>query len=172
MRKTTKYIIATVISLGIAGSVFANANGYCDQEGRFEKHGAKVMHKISKKLDLNDAQQVQLEALQAQVKAKMSGMHEGKAAKKAEIMALFGEQFKQNDALIMLQERAAKMNENAPEMVHAFGNFYDSLDTEQQTKMRTFIEKRGTRGFMGFGGKGQHQSKHQRGHWGDDNTDS
>ncbi len=160
MRKVTKYLIAAVTALGITGGIASGvaANSGSHKGDRMAKHGERMVKKVTKKLDLTDTQQVALKELQQTVQSKMQIMREGREQNKQAMLDLFGEQFDQQTALKLMQEKAAKMNANAPETVAAFANFYDSLDEQQQKKVVKFIEKRGGKrfGLMGFG-RGHHK---------------
>ena len=158
MKKSSKIIIAILATIGISSAVYAK--GECS--GNFENGGEYMFNKVSKKLDLNEAQQVNLSALQDKVKTKMQMLHQNKAQRKGNILALLGDEFDQTQAMSLLETRSAKMNDNAPEMIAAFANFYDSLDATQQQEVRQFMSKRGGRGFMGFG-SGKHRG-HGKGH--------
>lgn len=158
MKRSSKIIIAILATIGISSAVYAK--GEC--AGNFEKRGEHMFNKVSKKLDLNETQQVNLTALQDKVKTKMQALHQNKTQRKETLLALLGDEFDQTQAMSLLKARSSKMNDNAPEMVAAFANFYDSLDATQQEKVRQFMSKRGGRGLMGFG-SGKHRG-HDEGH--------
>ncbi len=156
MKKVTKYILGAAVALGIVGGVAANKGGeYCHGADHMAKRGDKMVKRVTKKLNLNDGQQVLLQELQQSMQGKMQALHENRAESKQAFMELFGAQFDQGQALGLMQEKADTVNQHAPELIAAFANFYDSLDTKQQAKMMKFMEKRGGHR-MGFWGKGRH----------------
>lgn len=96
----------------------------------------------------------------------MQAMQENRAQSKQAFMDLFGSQFDQDQALVLMQKKADTINEHAPEMIASFAHFYDSLDADQQAKMMKFMKKHdGHR--MGFWGKGSrygadHEEQHEQ----------
>ncbi len=158
MKKVTKYILGAAVVLGIVGGVAANKGGeFCHGGEHMAKRGEHMVKKVTKKLDLNESQQVALKELQQNMQDRMSAMRDNKAQSKQAFMDLFGAQFDQGRALTLVQQKADTINQHAPEMVASFANFYDSLDAEQQAKMVKFIEKRGGHR-MGFWGKRSHHN--------------
>ncbi|MFT6157141.1 MAG: protein CpxP [Neolewinella sp.] len=159
MRKVTKYVVGVAVALGLAGGVVAaNSDGeFCQSEERMTKHGDRMVKKVTKRLDLNDSQQVALKQLQSDVQNKMKDIHASKGDTKESFKSLFGSQFDQTGAIQLMQAKTNKVNLTAPEMVASFANFYDSLDAAQQAKVVEMMDKRGGRKFGLFGmGKGHH----------------
>lgn len=65
MKKVTKYILGAAVALGIIGGVVANEGGeHCHGAEYRAKRGDKMVKRITKKLELNDSQQVMLKELQ------------------------------------------------------------------------------------------------------------
>lgn len=127
--------------LGISGGVFAygkhNHWGFSPEE-----KAEFVSERITKKLDLNDTQQQNLQVLVTDALALMEEMGEDKEAHKAEIQSLLAEpEFDQNKALQMVQAKTQKINDRAPAAIASLALFLDSLDMEQKTKVQSFIDK-------------------------------
>ncbi len=162
MNKLNKTVIALLATIGLTGAALAASGDYCDRSGKSGHRGAHMLKKMGEKLDLNDSQTAQLEALKEKIKETKMAKREGKADKKAAFMALFGDRFDESQAINMLQQRATDMNQNAPEMIAAFGSFYNALDAGQRDKLREMVQKRGGFSWMGFGGRGHHKKGGKR----------
>jgi Spy/CpxP family protein refolding chaperone len=53
-----------------------------------------------------------------------------------------GEKFDRTKAQAMVGEKMAVVGAKSPELIAAFGDFYDSLSPEQQAKVRDFMQHR------------------------------
>jgi periplasmic protein CpxP/Spy len=61
---------------------------------------------------------------------------------RAEMQALIkGDKFDRAGAQALVDQKANAMRSSAPEVITAMGDFYDSLQPEQQTKVRAFMER-------------------------------
>ena len=67
---------------------------------------------------------------------------------RAEVQALVaGDKFDRSRAQSLLTEKTAAITSKSPEVINAMADFYDSLNPEQQQKVRDFMQRR--RGWMG-----------------------
>jgi len=62
---------------------------------------------------------------------------------RAEVRALVaGEKFDRDKARAMLGEKMSAVSAKSPEVIAAFGDFFDSLSPAQQAKVREFLQHR------------------------------
>ena len=139
MKKSTKILIATAMILGVSGGVFAF--GKHNHWGISPEDKAEfVCERITKKLNLNELQQQNLQALVGEAMDLMREMRAEKAANKAEVEALLTPQvFDQNKALQMIQTKTQRINDKAPAVVASLAVFIDSLDEDQRAKVQSFV---------------------------------
>lgn len=153
MKRSSKIVIGTVVTLGLVGVVTAKQfDGPGCGMGPGGMSGALVSQKMAWKLNLNDAQRAELDQLRKQVFANMNQMRQQRPSSD-EIQAVMGEKLDQDKALKILDERLQRARDKAPEMIAAFGEFYDSLDAEQKAELGEMIERRIEQGLHHRGGK-------------------
>lgn len=104
---------------------------------------AKVVSKISKKLELNAAQQQKLDGLADEIVAQRSAFRGQGNDAKVDIPALIqGDKFDRVRAQALLDQKTQAIQTNAPKVLAALGDFYDSLNAEQQNEVRSLQEHR------------------------------
>lgn len=113
-------------------------------EQRSAEFRVKMVEKVGKKLDLNDAQKQLLgtlsDALQAQRKALVGNTTDPRA----DIQALVaGAQFDRARALTLVEEKTKALQSQSPQVITAAANFYDALNPTQQQQVRDFMQRRG-----------------------------
>lgn len=113
-------------------------------EQRSAEFRVKMVEKVGKKLDLNDAQKQLLgtlsDALQAQRKALVGNTTDPRA----DIQALVaGTQFDRAKALTLVEEKTKALQSQSPQVITAAANFYDALNPTQQQQVRDFMQRRG-----------------------------
>ena len=147
MKRSTKIIGAVVMSI----SLVTAAGAYATKKGFGEKRLEFITSYISSELELNDAQQEQLStlgntvmSLKQELKAQGQPLH-------SDIDALLkADKFDQQKALQMIEAKTAYVNQSAPEVIAALGNFLDGLNPEQKTEVLEFLEhKRQGKGHWG-----------------------
>lgn len=161
MRKCSIIIIATVLSLGIVGGVAVycwqqhhsgqghhqygkNQHGN-KQEGNF--FGKRIGKHLSKKLELNETQKVELKQL---TQSLTTMWREGKKTFREQRIAGLNEMLSlldankidQEKALNLVRDRLAMVESRAEEMISSASGFIDSLTSEQREKLKEAIEKR------------------------------
>lgn len=164
MNTVTAFVLGSVSTVAIAVSAIAFAGpGGCDRggdgygPGSFKEHrmghkkgmmGERMVKKMTKKLDLTEAQQANLQALVDQTKEKREAKRESRGEKKAEMLSLLdGATLDQTKMLENINARIAERQEGAKDMVAAVAQFTDSLTPEQRATLKAHLEKRGGRGF-------------------------
>lgn len=134
---TMKKIIITTVIIGtaaIGASAYANRGG-----DRFQD---RMIEKISKRLDLNDTQIMALNGLAVEMKETRTLMKGEGDSMRTEMSSLVSaDTFDQGKALSMINDRAAALQNNAPELVAAAAVFFDGLDASQKEKISEFAAK-------------------------------
>lgn len=148
MKKSVKYAAIIITSLAVVGSVAGCSHKYRSPEAKAEY----VVKKVTSKLDLDTAQTAKLQKLVDTVMALRKERKAKKPNMKAQVRALLDKPTldrKRTTALV--REHTQFVNQNAPQVIAAFGDFYDSLTPAQQQKLRKHLDK-------------HHQRGHSRGH--------
>ena len=140
----------TVLLGGLAacGHRGDHARGWSDE--RITEVRGKVIEKVSSKLDLNTDQKAKLGVLADQMIASRKAFR-GNSDPRTDIQALIaGDKFDRSRAQQLLDQKLQAAQGNGPQMLAAFGDFYDSLNPEQQKQVRERLERRG-HGWWGRG---------------------
>lgn len=150
MKTRTRYFLTVVGAVAVAASV-----GACGHYARHHGPGdyaVRHIEKLGKELDLNDAQTAKLNAVTETLVKGRETMRSRHDTKHKELMALFDQPtLDQQRALGLVQQTTREIDNQAPEMIAAIGEFYDSLTPPQQQKLREEMKER-----MG---------RHDRCHW-------
>jgi Spy/CpxP family protein refolding chaperone len=108
----------------------------------------KVIERVGRKLDLDDAQKQKLGVLADKLQAQRAAVVGSTADPRAAMQALVaGDKFDRTRAQSLLNEKLQAVQTGSPEVIAAMGDFYDSLNPDQQQKVRDFMQRR--RGWMG-----------------------
>lgn len=128
--------------LGVSGGVFAY--GKHNHWGFSPEDKAEfVKERVTKKLDLNEAQQQNFQVLAGDVVALMKEMRADRESHKAQIEAMIAEPvLDQGKALQMIEAKTRQVNEKAPAMIASLALFLDSLDTSQKAQLQNFVSSR------------------------------
>ena len=109
---------------------------------------AKMVERVSDKLDLDAAQKQKLAVLADKMQAQREALRGGNDPR-AQFRQLFaGDKLDQAGAARLIEEKTAAVKSGSPEVIAAAADFFDNLRPEQQQKVREFMDRRG------------------RGHWG------
>lgn len=138
MQRSTKIIIALVLTLGIAGAATAVGK---HRFGNPEKRATHMVNYISDELDLDATQQQALSVLKDQLLNSRTVIHSDMADLRADATSLFtSDVFDRAQALELVNTRTAQINALAPEIVGSLGDFLDSLNAEQKAAVSEFVE--------------------------------
>lgn len=146
MKRVTKVVIGSVIGLSLVGAVTAKQFGFCEQSP--DQRAGWISKRISHKLDLNDMQKAELESLKGVALSAFEAMR-GQRPEFSEIEALFATEFDQTKALQLVESRSHDFTTQAPQLITAFADFYNTLDDTQRAEMTEMVEKRFTQGGHG-----------------------
>ena len=135
-------VTVVVGGLSACGSRGDHAGGWSDE--RITEVRGKAIDKIGSKLDLNADQKQKLGVLADEMIVSRKAFRGEGADPRAELKALVaGDKFDRTKAQALLDQKMQVMQGNGPKMLSAFGDFYDSLNPEQQKQVRERMEKRG-----------------------------
>jgi protein CpxP len=110
-----------------------------EQQAEFRN---RAIERVASRLDLNAEQKKRLNALADKLHEQRVALT-GAADPRAEVRSLVaGEKFDRDKARAMLGEKMAAVNAKSPEVIAAFGEFFDSLSPAQQAKVRDFLQHR------------------------------
>jgi Spy/CpxP family protein refolding chaperone len=102
----------------------------------------KMVDRVARKLELNEAQKQKLAALAAKLHEQRNAMR-GATDPRTEVRALVaGEKFDRARAQALVAEKTAAIQARSPEVIAALGDFYDSLTPAQQAQVRDFMQHR------------------------------
>lgn len=150
IKRTLIGLTATTVVLGglTACGSRDHARGWSDE--RITEVRGKAIEKISDRLDLNADQKAKLAVLADQMIASRKAFR-GNTDPRTDLQALVaGDKFDRSKAQQLLDQKLQAAQGNGPQMLSAFGDFYDSLNPEQQKQVREKLERRG-HGWWGRG---------------------
>lgn len=134
---------ATVLLGGLSacGHRSEHHGGWSDE--RIGEVRGKAIERIGSKLDLNADQKAKLGVLADQMIASRKAFR-GNSDPRTDLQALIaGEKFDRTKAQQLLDQKLQAAQGNGPQILNAFGDFYDSLNPEQQKQVRERLDKRG-----------------------------
>ncbi len=152
------WIIRTLV--GLTGvTVLVAGMTACGQRGGHHGQGwseeritevrGKAIERISGKLDLNAEQKAKLGTLADQVIASRQDFRGG-SDPRTDIQSLIAsDKFDRAKAQQLLDQKLQAAQGHGPRILAAFGDFYDSLNPEQQMQLRERLEKRRGHGLWG-----------------------
>lgn len=151
-RLLNKRVLFGLLGTGLlAGSLSAYSHSDGHRWGRGEgdsgEFRAKMVERMSSRLDLNPEQKQRLSALAEQMHQQRLALMGSHAQPRAQLQALMaGPQFDRSKAQALINEKTAQIQQQSPALIAAMGDFYDSLNPAQQQKVREFMQKRGHHG--------------------------
>ena len=108
---------------------------------------SRFVERAGKRLDLDEAQKAKLGVVADRLREQAEALAGESKSARADIAALIsGATFDRAKARALLDAKTAAVQAKGPDVIAAFGDFYDSLKPEQQTKLREALERRGRRG--------------------------
>lgn len=139
---------ATLLIGGLGGC--AHRGPHADRGGwsgdwsgeRLSEMRGKAIERIGSKLDLDEAQRSKLGVLADELIAQRAAFR-GAGDTRTEMKALIdGASFDRARAQAMLDQKMQAVQGNAPRVIAAMGDFYDSLNPTQQQQVREQLDKR------------------------------
>lgn len=141
IKKTLAGVFGATIVLGGLTACAGHRHGEMGPEKIAEIRG-KVVNRVSSKLDLNDAQKVKLNALADTLQAQRAAFKGKTPDPRAEVQAIVaGATFDRARAQALMEEKTRAVQTASPEVIAAMADFYDSLNPEQQQKVRDLMQR-------------------------------
>jgi Spy/CpxP family protein refolding chaperone len=138
-KKRLSLIVGTVV---LASTVTACGPRCASREESAER-AEWMVERVSRQLDLNEAQQAKLEEVKAKLLAAREAATRQHEADRQEVLALLAQPaLDRARAETLVQTHTRAVEARAPEIIAALGEFYDSLTAEQQQKLREQVESR------------------------------
>lgn len=130
------------------------AGGWQMGEADIAKLRDRLIDKAARELSLDEAQKARLGAVADAVKAQRAALMPsgpGASDPRAELQSLIaGAQFDRAKAQSMIEAKTGAVRDKSPAVVSTMADFYDSLNPEQQQKLRQFMTRgRGHHGWRG-----------------------
>ena len=101
----------------------------------------QMVDRVSSRLDLDATQRAKLSALAEQLRTQRKAIV-GDGDPRAEVQSLVaGPTFDRVKAKAFVDAKTSAIQTKSPELIAAFGDFYDSLKPEQQQKVREFMSR-------------------------------
>ena len=143
IRRTLLAVAATVTLGGLAACGHRmdhpRANMTAEERAQWRE---KAVNRVAGKLDLNAEQKAKLTVLSDKLHAQRLAVR-GSTDPRAEVQSLVaGATFDRAKAQALVQQKTDAVRTGSPEVIAAMGDFYDSLNPEQQQKVRDFMQKR------------------------------
>jgi Spy/CpxP family protein refolding chaperone len=108
-----------------------------EEQTEFRK---RVVDRVASRLDLNAEQRQRLDVLAAKLQEQRQALR-GTSDPRAEVRSLVaGEKFDRDKAQHLVTDKVAAVNTKSPEVIAAFGDFFDSLAPAQQAKLREWMQ--------------------------------
>jgi periplasmic protein CpxP/Spy len=115
------------------------------------KFREKMIERISTQLELNADQKQKLGVLADRLQEQRMALRGQSPDSRAALQALVkDDKFDRSRAQALVSEKTAAISNKSPEVISAMGDFYDSLSSAQQQKVRDFM----IRGGRHWGGRG------------------
>ncbi len=142
MKKSTKIIMAVLLALGVTGGVFAYGM-HSDWRMNAEEKTEFITNRVTKKLDLNEVQQQNLQVFAKDIQTLMGEMRSRREANFNEIKQMLADPvLDQNRVLKLIQDKTQTINDKAPATVASLAIFLDSLSVEQKSELQSLVAKR------------------------------
>jgi Spy/CpxP family protein refolding chaperone len=153
MKKSSKIILTTVLTLGVAGGVFAFGAHHHFSNMSPQDKAEMISDRVDRKLDLTEMQKSNLDTLTFHIADLMQEVRENKQGREEMLNDILTDGPVDQAALLQkINDKTMMINNKAPEVVAKLAGFMDSLDAQQKAKIEQMIEKRkghrfGHRGF-------------------------
>lgn len=149
IRRTLIGVFGATALFGGLAAWAGHAYGHPWHGGDPEAMKAHMVDFATRKLDLDATQKAKLETLATTLQAQRQALKGDAENPRAELGKLIsGPSFDRTQAGALLQTKLSVVQLKSPELINAFGDFYDSLRADQQAKLREALA-RGRHGHRG-----------------------
>jgi Spy/CpxP family protein refolding chaperone len=129
--------LAAVSALGLGAVAVAHRHhGYPMSEADLSRAKAHAVERIAGRMDLDAAQRQHLDALADALLTQRKALLAGNEPRAALQALVAGPVFDRTGAESLLTAKTDALRAGAPALIAAFGDFYDSLNAEQQAMLR------------------------------------
>jgi Spy/CpxP family protein refolding chaperone len=112
-----------------------------DSEQDRAEFRARMVERVSSKLELDATQKQKLQVLTEKIQAQRAALRGG-GDPRAEFRALFaGAKLDQERAKKLVEDKSAALQAGSPEVIAAAADFFDNLNPAQQQKVRDFMDR-------------------------------
>lgn len=150
IKRTLFGLAGTALVLGAltaCGGSGGYARGWSDE--RVADVRNTVVDKVGRHLDLNPVQKAKLGVLADEIVTSRQAF-KGQSDARTDVAALIASaRFDRAQAQRLLDQKTQVVQGNAPKLLSAFGDFYDSLNPEQQQRVRERLQHK-----QGWWGRG------------------
>jgi Spy/CpxP family protein refolding chaperone len=108
----------------------------------------RMMDRVARRLELDEEQKSKLGVVADRLMEQRTALRAGKDPRTELQSLVSGERFDRAKAQALITEKTAAVAARSPEVIAAFGDFYDSLRPTQQARVREFLQRRGRHGWM------------------------
>ena len=136
------FAVLTLGALSACGHHHRDHAGWGATPEEQARHRQHVVDRVAARLDLNEAQKAKLAVLVARLHEQRSALA-GQPDARAQLQALVaGDKFDRAGAQALMTRTAAAIETRSPGVIAALADFYDSLDANQQAKVREYLQHR------------------------------
>jgi periplasmic protein CpxP/Spy len=137
----------TAVAAGVSGCGHRDRGHHEASAEDIAKWRAKAIDRAGRELTLDDAQKQRLGVLFDTLAAQRTVLMAGATPPRGLLGELIaGPTFDRTKAGTLVDEKTTAIRNASPQVIAAMGDFYDSLNAEQQAKVREFLARRGGRG--------------------------
>jgi len=136
---------ATLVVGGLTacGSRGEHRHGGGWSEERVTEMRGKALERVSKTLELNEAQKQKLGVLADEMLAQRKALRGDSTDPRSEMKNLVaGDKFDRSRAQTLLDQKTQAVQAGGPRVIEAMADFYDSLTPTQQAQVREKMDKR------------------------------
>lgn len=136
---------ATVLAGGLSACAGRGEHAWGGpmSEQRSAEFRIRMVEKVGKKLELNDAQKQLLGVLSDKLQEQRKALMGGTTDPRAEMQSLVaGTQFDRAKAQALVEEKTNALRSKSPEVIAAAANFFDALNPAQQQQVRELMQHR------------------------------
>jgi Spy/CpxP family protein refolding chaperone len=142
MKNWIRTTLITLFSFSLLGGLLAGCSRDHHEQWSAEDI-VKVRDKIAGKMDLDTAQTQKLGSLIDQLQVLRSDLKApGNDPRAAFATLVSGDKFDRSGAQALLDEKTRVLQNDGPQVIVALADFYDSLNPDQQRKLRQKLERR------------------------------
>ena len=138
----------TLLIAGVAGCG-GHHRGQWNEADR-TKMRTHILERADKELKLDASQKQRLATLADKLQEQRTALMAGSADPRAAVQSLVsGTRFDREKAQALIESKTTAVRSKSPEVISAAADFYDSLNPEQQQKVRDFMNKKRGWGWRG-----------------------